>query len=75
LFEKINFIPYGEIRISRWEAFIGKAFKGAALPGHRKLLITLPMTVRVAPAGRKLLGGFGRVTGSQNGPRALYRFA
>jgi hypothetical protein len=33
------------------EAFIGKAFKGAAVPGYRKPLITPPMGASGSPAG------------------------
>jgi hypothetical protein len=39
------------------EVFIGKAFKGAAVPGYRKALITRPMGAYAAPAGGKLFGG------------------
>jgi hypothetical protein len=33
------------------EGFIGKAFKGAAVLGYRKVLITPPMEASGSPAG------------------------
>jgi hypothetical protein len=42
------------------EAFIGKAFKGAAVLGYRKALITIPPA---RPQGENFLAAFGRMSG------------
>jgi hypothetical protein len=45
-------------RFHELKAFIGQAFKGAAVLGYRKALITPPMRASGSPAGGKVFGGF-----------------
>jgi hypothetical protein len=45
------------------EAFIGKAFKGAAVLTYRKALITPPMGASGSPDGENFLAAFVRMSG------------